>query len=135
VLLGLDLMKDPRTLRAAYDDAAGVTAAFNRNVLHVINRELDANFNPAAFRHVARVDEAAARVEMHLVAERRHTVRVGALDLTVRFEAGDGVWTESSYKFSRPGVERMLGGAGLALDRWLTDPEGRFAVVLARPAP
>jgi L-histidine N-alpha-methyltransferase len=121
-------------LHAAYDDAAGVTAAFNRNVLRVINRELDADFVPEAFRHVARVNETAQRVEMHLVAERAQAVRVGALDLTVRFAAGDDIWTESSYKFTRPGVEAMLADAGLALDRWLTDPEGRFALVVARPA-
>ena len=134
LLLGLDLMKDPRVLHAAYDDAAGVTAAFNRNVLRVINHELDADLVPDAFRHVARVDEAAARVEMHLVAERPQTVRVDALDLTVRFAEGDDIWTESSYKFTRQGVETMLADAGLGLERWLTDPEGRFSVVVAGPA-
>ena len=134
LLLGLDLMKDPRILHAAYDDAAGVTAAFNRNVLKVINHELDADFVPEAFRHVARVDESARRVEMHLVADRRHTVHVRALDLTVRFGEGDDIWTESSYKFTRPGVETMLADAGLTLDRWLTDPEGRFAVIVAEPS-
>jgi L-histidine N-alpha-methyltransferase len=133
LLLGLDLMKDPGVLHAAYDDAAGVTAAFNRNVLRVINHELAADFDPDAFRHEARVDVAAGRVEMHLVAERGHTVAVGALDLTLSFKAGDGIWTESSYKFTRPGIEAMLADAGLALERWLTDPEGRFAMVLARP--
>jgi L-histidine N-alpha-methyltransferase len=134
LLLGLDLMKDPGVLHAAYDDAAGVTAAFNRNVLHVINRELDADFDAGAFRHEARVDAAAGRVEMHLVAERAHTVTVSALDLTVPFAAGDAIWTESSYKFTRDGVDAMLGEAGLAQERWLTDPEGRFAMVVARRA-
>ena len=133
LLLGVDLMKDPRVLHAAYDDAAGVTAAFNRNVLRVINRELAADFDPAAFRHEARVDVEAGRVEMHLVAERGHTVAVGALDLTLSFKAGDGIWTESSYKFTRPGIETMLADAGLTLERWLTDPDGQFAMVLARP--
>ena len=133
LLVGIDLMKDARVLHAAYDDAAGVTAAFNRNVLRVINRELEADFVPEAFRHVARVNEAAERVEMHLVAERAQTVRLGALDLTVRFAAGDDIWTESSYKFTRPGVEAMMADAGFGLDRWLTDPERRFALVLARP--
>ena len=134
LLLGVDLMKDVRVLHAAYDDAAGVTAAFNRNVLRVINRELEADFVPEAFAHVAHVNEAAERVEMHLVADRAQTVRLGALDLTVRFAAGDDIWTESSYKFTRPGVEGMLTAAGLALERWLTDSEKRFALVLARPA-
>jgi L-histidine N-alpha-methyltransferase len=133
LLLGLDLMKDPAVLHAAYDDAAGVTAQFNRNVLRVINHELDADFAPEAFRHVARVDEVAERVEMHLVAERAHTVRVGALDLTVPFAAGDDIWTENSYKFTRPGTEAMLAEAGLGLERWLTDPDARFALVVAGP--
>jgi L-histidine N-alpha-methyltransferase len=134
LLLGLDLMKDPRVLQAAYDDAAGVTAAFNRNVLRVINHELAADFDPDAFRHDARVDVGAGRVEMHLVAERAHTVDVGALDLRLSFAAGDGIWTESSYKFTRPGIDAMLAEAGLTLERWLTDPDGRFAMVLAGPA-
>jgi L-histidine N-alpha-methyltransferase len=135
LLVGLDLMKDSRVLHAAYDDAAGVTAAFNRNVLRVINHELDADFVPEAFHHLARVDEQAERVEMHLVADRAHTVHMGALGLAVQFAAGDDIWTESSYKFTRPGVETMLADAGLKLDRWLTDPEGRFAVVVAGPTP
>ena len=134
-LLGIDLMKDSRVLHAAYDDAVGVTAAFNRNVLHVINRELDADFVPDAFRHVARVNEAARRVEMHLVAERPQLVHVRALDLALPFAAGDGIWTESSYKFTRPGVEAMLAAADLTLERWLTDSDERFALVVARPAP
>jgi L-histidine Nalpha-methyltransferase len=133
-LLGVDLMKDARLLEAAYDDAAGVTARFNRNVLHVINRELDAGFVPDAFRHVARVDEAAARVEMHLVAERAQVVPVRALDLTVRFAAGDAIWTENSYKFTRPGLASLLESAELALTEWWTDPADQFALVLARPA-
>jgi L-histidine N-alpha-methyltransferase len=132
-LLGIDLMKDPDVLHAAYDDRAGVTAAFNRNVLHVINRELDADFVPDAFRHVARVNESARRVEMHLVAERAQVVHVRALDLDIPFEAGGDIWTENSYKFTRAGVETMLAGADLTLERWLTDPGNRFALVVARP--
>jgi L-histidine Nalpha-methyltransferase len=135
LLLGIDLMKDVGVLHAAYDDAAGVTAAFNRNVLHVINHELDADFVPDRFRHVARVDEDAARVEMHLVAECAHAVRVGALDLSLRFAEGDDIWTESSYKFTRAGAEEMLADAAFAVERWLTDPAERFAVVIARPTP
>jgi L-histidine Nalpha-methyltransferase len=132
-LLGVDLMKDAAMLHAAYDDSQGVTAAFNRNVLHVINRELDADFVPDAFRHLARVDEANQRVEMHLVSERAQRVHVRALDLTVRFDAGAAIWTESSYKFTRPGVEAMLKGSGLVLDRWLTDRDDRFALLTAAP--
>ena len=132
LLVGIDLMKDPRILHAAYDDAAGVTARFNRNVLHVIRRELDADVVPEEFRHVARVDEEAARVEMHLVAERAQVMHIRALDLTVPFAKGDAIWTESSYKFTRPGVEAMLAEAGLDLVEWLTDPGRRFALVAAR---
>jgi L-histidine N-alpha-methyltransferase len=134
LVMGVDLMKDPRILEAAYDDAAGVTAQFNRNVLYVLRRELGADWEPEAFRHVARVDEAAARVEMHLVAERPQVVHVRALDLTVRFAAGDGIWTESSYKFTRPRVEEMLADAGLGLAGWWTDEKERFALVAARRA-
>jgi L-histidine N-alpha-methyltransferase len=133
-LLGVDLMKDPAMLHAAYDDAKGITAAFNRNILHVVNRELGADFDPEAFRHVARVDESELRVEMHLVAERPQRVHVRALDLTLRFAAGDGIWTESSYKFTRDGIVSMLAEAGLRLDRWLTDRDDLFALVTASPA-
>ena len=132
LLLGVDLMKDPRVLEAAYDDAAGVTAAFNRNVLRVINRELDATFVPEAFRHVARVDAKTARVEMHLVAEGPQVVEIRGLGLTVPFAAGDDIWTESSYKFTRPRLAALLASAALATIEWWTDPEGRFAVVVAR---
>jgi L-histidine N-alpha-methyltransferase len=132
LVMGVDLMKDPRVLHAAYDDAAGVTAAFNRNVLHVIRRELDADLIPDAFRHVARVDEEASRVEMHLIAERPQLVSVRALDLVVPFAAGDGIWTESSYKFTRPGIETMLQAAGLATVGWWADRQDRFALVAAR---
>lgn len=82
----------------------------------------------------AKVDVEAGRVEMHLVAKRAHTVGVGALDLRLSFAAGDDIWTESSYKFTRPGIDAMLAEAGLTVERWLTDPEGRFATVLAAPA-
>ena len=131
LLLGIDLMKDTGVLQAAYDDAAGVTAEFNRNVLRVINRELKADFVPEAFRHVALVNAAKERVEMHLVAERRQRVWVAALERAFDFAEGEDIWTENSYKFTRPGAEAMLADAGLAVDRWLTDPAGRFALVVA----
>jgi L-histidine N-alpha-methyltransferase len=134
LLLGIDLMKDVSILHAAYDDAAGVTAAFNRNVLRVLNRELDADFVPEEFRHVARVNVDKARVEMHLVADRPQRVRVRALDLDLDFAAGDDIWTENSYKFTRPSAEAMLADAGLAIERWLTDPADRFALVVAAPS-
>jgi L-histidine Nalpha-methyltransferase len=131
-LLGVDLVKSPCVLHAAYDDAAGVTAEFNRNVLRVINRGLAADFEPEAFGHYARWDAEQARIEMHLVAAADHTVRVGDLDLTLRFEAGETIWTESSYKFTRASVEAMLNAARLRLLRWDTD--GAFGLALAAPA-
>ena len=131
-LLGVDLVKSPCVLHAAYDDAAGVTAEFNRNVLRVINRSLAANFDPKAFGHYARWDAEAARVEMHLVAAADHTIRVADLDLAVHFEAGETIWTESSYKFTRASVEAMLDAARLRLLRWDTD--GAFGLALAAPA-
>jgi L-histidine Nalpha-methyltransferase len=134
LLLGADLVKDRRVLEAAYDDAAGVTREFNRNVLRVLNRTLGADFEPEAFRHVARYDEAASRIEMHLVAERAQRVRLSTIDMVLDIEAGDDIWTESSYKFTRDSTEAMLGDAGLALDRWYTDDAQRFALALARPA-
>lgn len=131
-LLGVDLVKAAQVLHAAYDDAAGVTAEFNRNVLRVINQRLAADFDVGTFGHEARWDADEARIEMHLVAPRRHTVRVSALGMTVAFEQGETIWTESAYKFTRASVEHMLGAAGLELARWLSDD--RYALVLAVPA-
>jgi L-histidine N-alpha-methyltransferase len=131
LLLGTDLVKDLDRLEAAYDDAAGVTAAFNRNVLAVVNRELDADFVPEWFTHVARFDTDHEWIEMLLRADRSHEVRVDGLDLVVGFEAGEDMRTEISAKFRREGVEAELAAAGLALARWWTDPAGDFAVSLA----
>ena len=134
LLLGVDLVKDVKTLEAAYDDAAGVTAEFNRNILRVVNRGVDGDFDPAAFRHVAFYNEAAARIEMHLVAESAQAVRLRRLGLTIRFRRGEAIWTESSYKFTRPGVEALLDATGLRLHRWHVDPANHFALALIRPA-
>ncbi len=132
LLLGVDLVKSPRVLHAAYDDAAGVTAEFNRNVLRVINRTLGADFDAESFGHYARWDAEESRVEMHLVAAADHAVHVADLDLTVHFEAGETIWTESSYKFTRASVEAMLNAARLRVLRWDTD--GAFGLALAAPA-
>ncbi len=132
LLLGTDLVKDPATLVRAYDDAAGVTAEFNRNVLRVLNRELGADFDVDAFEHVARWNDAQEWIELSLRARRPMTVRVSALDLTVRFAAGEELGTEVSAKFRRERVAAELAAAGFALDRWWTDPEDRFGVSLAR---
>ena len=134
LLLGVDLVKDVKILEAAYDDSAGVTGEFNRNILRVINRGVDGDFDPEAFRHRAFYNEAASRIEMHLVAKSAQTVRLRRLGLTIRFGPGEGIWTESSYKFTRAGVESLLGDTGLRLARWHVDPANYFALALIRPA-
>lgn len=134
LLLGADLVKDPERLVAAYDDAAGVTAAFDRNVLAVLNRELGADFDPDAFDHVARWDAAAERIEMLLRSRRTQRVTVRALGLEVAFAAGEEMRTETSAKFRRDGLADELAVAGFELERWWTDGGGDFALVLARAA-
>lgn len=133
-LLGTDLVKDPAIIEAAYDDSAGVTAEFNRNVLHVINRELGADFVPEAFAHVAFFDRRHEWIEMRLRALRPCSVFISQLDLRVEFAAGEEVRTEISAKFTRQRVERDFRAAGLVLERWLTDPVELFALSLARRA-
>jgi L-histidine N-alpha-methyltransferase len=132
LLLGTDLVKDEATLVAAYDDAAGVTAEFNRNVLHVLNRRLHADFAVARYRHRAVWIPEDEWIEMHLVAEGEQRVRVADLDLDVTFADGEALRTEISAKFRREGVEAELGAAGFELARWWTDAAGRFAVSLSR---
>ena len=131
LLLGVDLVKDARVLEQAYDDGQGVTREFNRNVLRVINRVLGADFDPAAFRHVARFDPRAARVEMHLVAGSRQSVHVRDIGLDVDIEPGESIWTESSSTFTRPSLEAELASAGLSLEEWITGRPPLFALVLA----
>jgi L-histidine N-alpha-methyltransferase len=131
LLLGTDLVKDTGRLVRAYDDAAGVTARFNRNVLAVINRELDADFDVDAYQHLARWNAEEERIEMWLRAGRRQTVRVGALELTVDFAVGEEMLTEVSCKFRPDGVGAELAGAGLRRIRWWTDGAGDFGLSLA----
>jgi L-histidine N-alpha-methyltransferase len=131
-LLGTDLVKDVNRLVAAYDDAAGVTAAFNRNVLHVLNRELGADFDPDTFAHVARWNDEEEWIEMWLRADHAHAVKVPELQLVVDFAAGEAMRTEISAKFRRPGVTAELATAGLELEHWWTDPAGDFALSLSR---
>jgi L-histidine Nalpha-methyltransferase len=136
LLLGTDLVKDPRVIEAAYDDDAGVTAEFNRNVLHVINRDLGADFHPESFEHIAFFDRRNEWIEMRLRATRPMSVYVSALDLRIEFGAGEELRTEISAKFTRARLEADLAAAGMELERWLTDPDGLFALSLARrPAP
>lgn len=134
VLLGLDLVKDRDRLVRAYDDAKGVTAAFNRNVLSVINRGLDADFVLDRFLHVAVWDELHERIEMRLRSTCDQVVYIRALGLRVAFGEGEEMRTEISSKFRRAGIEQELSQAGLALRRWWVDADGDYAVCLAAPA-
>jgi L-histidine N-alpha-methyltransferase len=133
LLLGTDLVKDPDRLVRAYDDAAGVTAAFNRNVLRVLDRRLGADFDVERFGHVARWDAIHERIEMWLRADDAQLVHVPALELTVRFSPGEEMRTEISSKFRRDGVAAELAGAGFRLDHWWTDQAGDFGLSLSTP--
>ncbi len=134
LVLGTDLVKDTRVIEAAYNDSAGLTAEFNRNLLHVVNRELDADFIPGQFEHVAFFDRRNEWVEMRLRARRPCSVLIGDLDLRVEFAAGEELRTEISAKFTRERVEGDLTAAGLVLERWFTDPDGLFGISLSRLA-
>jgi len=131
LLLGTGLVIDEKVLVPAYDDAAGVTAEFNRNVLHVLNRELDADFDVESFSHVALWDREHEWIEMRLRAERAMTVHVRGLDLTVEFAAGEEMRTEISAKFRAGGVRGWLEATGFEFTRSWTDPDNRFALTLA----
>lgn len=131
LLLGTDLVKDVDRLVRAYDDSAGITAAFNRNVLAVVNRELDADFDLDAFEHVSRWNVEEERIEMWLLSIGAQRVRVGALDLDVDFDAAEEMLTEVSCKFRRETVTAELAAAGLTLTQWWTDPDGDFGLSLA----
>jgi L-histidine N-alpha-methyltransferase len=131
MLLGTDLVKDPGVLEAAYDDPAGVTAEFNLNVLHVINRELGANFPTEQFEHVAFFDRKHEWIEMRLRAQEACCVEIGDLGMSVEFEAGEELRTEISAKFTRARLEADFAAAGLVLDDWFTDEDELFALSLA----
>ena len=132
-LLGTDLVKSPERLVAAYDDAEGVTAAFDKNVLSVLNRDLSADFDPDRFEHVAVWDAQHEWIEMRLQSVRDQRVVVRELDLVVDFTAGEQLRTEISSKFRREGVEAELAAAGFRLTQWWTDPDGDFALSLSVP--
>jgi dimethylhistidine N-methyltransferase len=132
LLIGVDGIKPRGAMLAAYDDALGVTAAFNRNVLRVVNRELGANFDPAAFDHRALFSEAHSRIEMHLVARTPLRVRLGTVER--RFERGEAIVTEHSYKYTRERFSALLAGAGFAgIEHW-SDAQGGYHVFVAAPA-
>ena len=130
-LLGTDLVKDVEVLERAYNDSAGVTAAFNRNILSVINRHLGADFDLDRFEHLAFYNTEASRIEMHLVAREAHRVSIDGLDLIVDFAKGESIRTEISCKYTRVMIETMLREAGLRLLRWETDDDHRLALSLS----
>jgi L-histidine N-alpha-methyltransferase len=132
LLLGVDLVKNEATLLAAYDDAAGVTAMFNRNILVRLNRELDADFDPEAFAHRAVWNRAASRMEMHLVSRAPQQACIDALDLQVNFAAGETIHTENSYKYQPGQAEALLAATGFRAEATWSDPRGWFAVCLGR---
>ena len=135
LVIGTDLVKDRAVLEAAYNDSAGVTAEFNRNVLRVINAGLEADFEPEAFEHVAFFDEANSWIEMRLRANGAQTVRIDGADLEVTFADGEEIRTEISAKFARDAVEGELREAGLELEGFFTDDSALFGLAFARPAP
>jgi len=132
LLLGVDLKKDEATLLAAYDDAAGVTARFNLNLLARLNRELDADFNLEAFAHRAVWNAAQSRIEMHLESLTNQQVKLPVLNLELAFGTGERIHTENSYKYAPGQAEAMLAAAGFATESTWTDARGWFAVCLAR---
>lgn len=131
-LLGADRVKDEGVLNAAYNDAAGVTAQFNLNLLRVINRELDAEFELDQFEHEAFFNRELARIEMHLRANRSHKVAIRALDMEVEFERGESIMTEISRKFTSESLRRIFATAGLALENFYQPDNEYFSLVLAR---
>lgn len=133
LLIGTDLVKDPAVLEAAYNDSQGVTAEFNRNSLRVLNRELDADFAPEEFEHVAFFDPVESRIEMRLRASTPQAVRIEAADLDLELASGEEIRTEISTKFTPERIESELGAAGLRLDELWTDSGGRFALSLSSP--
>ena len=134
LLLGTDLVKEIEIVEAAYNDSAGVTAEFNRNVLHAINRELDADFRPDEFEHVAFFDEDESRIEMRLRTQGEQRVSIPGAELELTIEDGEDIRTEISTKFTRERLEEELAGAGMRMEAFFTDADGYFGVTLAAPA-
>jgi L-histidine N-alpha-methyltransferase len=132
LLLGVDLRKDVGRIEAAYNDTRGVTAAFNRNMLYVLNQELAADFDPTRFEHRAFYDSSAHRIEMHLVARGDQRVTIPGLGV-VAFRAGESIRTEISCKYDRAAVVDLFDAAGLRLEVWRDDPEHLFALTLGAP--
>jgi L-histidine Nalpha-methyltransferase len=132
LLLGVDMVKDEPTLVAAYDDREGVTAEFNLNMLHRLNRELDADFDPARFRHRALWNSAQSRIEMHLESTRDQRVRIAAADLDIYLAKNESIHTENSYKFTDATIDILLSDGGFEVEQTWTDERRWFSVTLAR---
>ena len=132
LLLGVDMVKDGPTLVAAYDDRAGVTAEFNLNMLHRLNRELRADFDPARFSHRVLWSPVQSRIEMHLESTCDQCVCIAAADLDVDFARGERIHTENSYKFTDKTIRILLRDAGFEVERTWTDERGWYSVTLAR---
>ena len=133
-LLGTDLVKNSAVLEAAYNDSAGITAEFNKNVLHVLNRELDADFDPDLFEHVAFFDEENEWIDIRLRSLAEQFIDLKALDMRTHFARNEEMRTEISTKFTRERLEASYAGAGLELVEWWTDPDSLYALSLAKPA-
>ena len=134
LLVGFDLVKEVTLIEAAYNDAQGVTAEFNRNMLNVINNGLDGDFDPDAFEHYAYFNTRESRIEMHLRPKSKQVAHLRKLGLTIEVEPTETIWTESSHKFTADSVREMLSAAGLSLDEWYAAPKDMFALALAGPA-
>ncbi len=127
-VIGFDMIKPRETLEAAYNDSRGVTSKFNKNVLHVLNRELNADFQPSHFEHIAFFNDEKERVEMHLRAKKETVITINDLSLEVKLEKGETIHTENSCKFSRSRVEQMVSEAGLIIQEWYFDSKGWFSL-------
>jgi L-histidine N-alpha-methyltransferase len=134
LLLGTDLVKDVKVLNRAYNDAQGVTARFNKNVLSVINQQLKGDFDLGCFEHVAFFDQSKSQIEMYLESTEEQAVRIEGLEMEVRLSSGERILTEISRKFTRQSVTEMLASAGLELETWLESKDSYFALTVARRA-
>ncbi|HEX5368197.1 MAG TPA: L-histidine N(alpha)-methyltransferase, partial [Dehalococcoidia bacterium] len=134
LLLGTDLVKDTSIIVPAYNDSQGVTAAFNRNMLRVLNNGLDGNFDPDAFEHAAIWNPEFARIEMHLRPRTLQTAILKTIDMRVAVTPDETIWTESSHKFTRETVSQMLEAAGLRLREWHAAPRDMFGISVSSPA-
>lgn len=135
LLVGFDMVKSRETVEAAYNDSKGVTAEFNKNILNVLNNELNANFDTSYFDHLAFFSEDCNRIEMHLRANRDISVKLKSIDLEIEFKKGETIHTENSRKFTKKGIKDLASRAGLSIQNWYSDPAGWFSLVVMIPGP